>query len=690
MSNYKNMFLPYKLKNGDILKNRIIYPNAQQIVMVGPESWPTEAMIDDMSEACYGGASLMCFGQFDKLGGGAMPTKHTGGLAFFPSFDYSDQRTFNYLAQAAQTAHLYHTKLLVKLAPAFPDGYTYGGGDVNSMFPMPYDDRMRMPKTGTIGAVRRGGRIFTKEEMIARICPKEKIQEVIQELVDMCKKYKKAGWDGMSFRADRFIDESTNLRTDEYGGEIENRGRFLLELFTAIKKTCGPDFLIEIAMMGDSPHGHDGKIPKGYSEEEFIRFVRMVEDVIDLVEVRERGGTGYQCCGYNSTLHDHPCLEYAKHLREAGFEGTIAVNGGFNDPEEMNEILGEGIVDLISTGRTFRADPQFMQKLRSGGKEAPTPCLRCNKCHGNQNAPTLCICSVNPKNALSHRLPAIVKPVIRHKKVAVIGGGPIGMRTACFAAERGHQVILFEKTDFLGGKLKYAALYPAQWPMERYRLWLIDEMGRRGVEVRLNCEPKPEELKAEGFDAVIACTGSLEKRPPIEGADSEGVWTDEDVYEGRAEVGDKIVIVGGGVVATETAMYFASLGKDVRILTRQSVLMLSEARPHGPHNQFEVIIDELGYGGIGGAWTKYDNLKPVFEVTTVKITPNSVTYTKDGTESILECDSVIVSGGYEPCIDEALKYAECTEEFYIAGDVDRQSTNIQEGTFSGFGIACML
>lgn len=684
---YKKVLEPYRLKNGQYLKNRIVYPNAQQSLLVGPESWPTEAMIDNMSEICSSGASLISFGQYDKLGGGAVPTKHTGGKWFFPSFDYDDARTFNYVAQAAYVAHMSGTKILVRLGASFPQGYSYGGGDAYSMFPPPDDDRLKVG-IGTREPKKR--KIFTKEEMIARIAPKEMIQDVIQEIVDMCLKYKKAGWDGMSYRADRYIDASTNLRTDEYGGEIENRGRFLLELFTAIKEACGKDFMVEIAMMGNSPYGHDANMPHGYTEEEFIRFVKMVEDVIDIVEVREQSGVGYQGCMWNTTLHDHPSLGYAKHLREAGFQGTIAVNGGYNDPEEMDAIIGEGVVDLISCGRTFIAEPRFIAKLQSKGKEAPTPCIYCNKCHGNPNKPTLVYCSVNPQDGQAQRIPAVVKPPLNLKKVAVIGGGLIGMRAACFAAERGHKVTLFEKTDFLGGKARYAAMYPMKWSIERYRLWLIDELGRRGVEVRMNCAPEPEDLTQEGFDAVLACTGSLEKRPPIQGADGEGIWLDEDVYEGRAAIGDKVVVVGGGAVATETAMYFAGLGKDVTVLTRQGALMLSDSRMHGPHEQVEVIVDGLGYGGLGGAWAAFDNLKPVYGVTTTKITPHKVTYVKDGEELTIDCDSVVVSGGYEPCTEEALKYYGCTSEFYMAGDVEKESTCLWDGNLRAYGKANLL
>lgn len=687
---YKNVFLPYRLKNGEVLKNRIIYPNAQQTFMVGPETWPTEPMFSDLADFCRSGASLMCFGQFDKFGGGAIPTKHTGKKSYFPAFNYDDPGTWNYLAQLATTAHMFGTKLLVKLSPSFPQGYNYWGGDAAALFPPVNDIRLKMPTQG-VGDFRQKTSQLTMADMKARCAPKEMIQQAIQDLVDMCLMYKKAGWDGVGFRADRYIDACTNVRDDEYGGEIENRGRFMLELYTAIKKACGDDFMIEATLMGNSPYGHDAKIPHGYSEDEFIRFVKLVENVIDIVEVREQSGVGYQPTNYNSTLHDHPCLEYARHLREAGFRGTIAVNGGFNDPDEMEEILNAGIVDLICTGRTFRAEPDFMNKLRSGGKEEPVPCIRCNKCHGNPTRVPVCGCSVNPRVALGNRLPAFFKPAERVKKVAIIGGGPIGMRTACFAAERGHQVTLFEKADTLGGKTRYyAPLYPAQWSMERYRQWLIGELDRRGVEVRLNCEPTPDALKAEGFESIIACTGSHEKRPPIDGADLPGVWLDQDVYEGRAEIGQRVVVVGGGIVATETAMYLASTGRDVTILTRQEVLMLGESRPHGPHTSFEVIIPEKGYGGIGGAWTKYDNLKPVYEVTTTKITPDSVTYVQDGKPVTIQCDSVVVSGGYEPDLDAALRYAECTNEFYIAGDVDKKTSCLLSGTLGGFGKANLL
>lgn len=694
---FKKIFEPHVMKNGVVLKNRIIYPNAQQTAVNGVPQYPTEQMIDDMIEFGFSGASLMNVAQFDKWGGGAAPRKHAASddeKDFSTRFDYDDERVWCGLRQQAAASHLYHTKLLIRLAPqfGFPPGYTFAGGDKGSLFPPVESYKLWKGNSGAMNdwAQKRGS--MTIEQMRARCATKEMIQDVIKELTKLCVKYKEAGWDGMSLRADRYIDASTNVRTDEYGGSIENRGRFQYELYKSIKEACGDQFIIQIALMGNSPYGHDAEINPGYTTEEFVAFCKQVEPYIDMVEVREQSGVGYQNCGYNSRPGVHPCLDWAKQLREAGFEKTIAVNGGFGEPDEMEAILNEGYVDVISIGRSLRAEPRLIQKLRSEGKEEPTPCLLCNKCHTHPAG--IGKCAVNPKNALANHLPVIEKKVVTPKKVAVIGGGPIGMRTACMAAERGHNVTLFEKTDSLGGKAKYyAPLYPQQWPMARYIKWVIGELDRRGVEVKLGCAPEPEELTAAGFEAVIACTGSVEKRPPVEGADAAGVWSNEDVYTQKAEIGQKVVVVGGGTVSTETAMYLASLGKDVTVLTRQNVLMKRELRPHGPHTQFEYIDPEKGYGGIMAAWFQYDNLWPIYFATTTKVTPNSVTYIdKDGKENTIECDSVVVSGGYEPLTAEAVKYGTCTPQFYFAGDCDPDpnAAELMTGNVQAYGAVLML
>lgn len=706
VSHYKKIFEPYRLRKNVVLRNRVIFPNAPHAYPQGPETWPADPTIAEMSEFLLSGASIVCLGHFGKLGGGAIGSRKAdpeSDRSHISIFDYDNPATSNYLSQESAIAHMHGSKLLVKLAPSWPDGYTYGGGDARSLCPPPpgaksgwvTKEPTRRKKTNQpnsfvkTGSFTMGG--MTLEQQKARIAPKEVIQSVIDEIVDTAVMYKSWGWDGMSFRCDRFIDADTNLREDEYGGEIENRGRFLYELFAQVKEACGEDFIITAAMGCRQEHGYDYLLNHGYTLDEAVRFVLAGKDVIDIVEWREPTSIGHQCSGYDSLPGVHESVDAAKALRDAGFEGTIAVNGGFHDPDEWEQILNDGVVDLISAGRPFRADPDLLRKLRTQGEAAPTPCLRCNRCHGTESGPWLAVCSVNPKDGLVDKLPYITRPPQRSKKVAVIGGGPIGMRAAIFAAERGHSVTLFEKTDFLGGKLRYASLYQMKWPFERYRKWLVDELRRLGVEVKLNCNPDPEDITAAGFEAVIACTGSVGVKPEVEGADDESVLICEDIYTRRADAGQKVVIVGGSDVATDTALHLAQLGKDVTVLTRAGRLMRKEVRPHGPHLAAFITYPGKEYGTFGTAWAKYDNLKPVYKATTTKVTPNSVTYVKDGVETTIECDTVIVNGGYEPCIDDALKYGTCTTEFYLAGDVERDiCVNLQQGNRSAFGKAYLL
>lgn len=292
---------------------------------------------------------------------------------------------------------------------------------------------------------------------------------------------------------------------------------------------------------------------------------------------------------------------------------------------------------------------------------------------------------------MQHRLPGILKKPLRAKKVAIIGGGPIGMRTACFAAENGHSVTLFEKNDYLGGKMKYADVYQFKWPLKRYRDWLKDELGRRKVEVHMGCKPSPEELTAQGFDAIIACTGSVPVRPKVPGADSEGVWTAEDVYLERATLGQRVIVVGGAGVATETALHLAQTGRAVTIITRKDALAMDVYNPHdGLHIHSEVIIPELGYGGYIPAWRVYDNFTEIYRAVTIAVTPTSVTYEKDGVRTTVEADSVVVTGGYRELQEEALAYAGCAPEFYLAGDVEQHCNDLHQGNLSAFGKASLL
>ncbi|MBR1779938.1 MAG: FAD-dependent oxidoreductase [Oscillospiraceae bacterium] len=691
---YKKLLSPFRLTETVTLRNKLVSGSGQQACTQGPELFPSDNTIDEAISVATAGAGILCFTYYGIYGGGAamgdqshIPWEQE--RAHFQNYDFSNPKILNLYTHCAELTHMYGSKAIMRLGasgPAWPRGKSYRGGDRGD-FVVP-DERIR--KFGKPMTFPLPPRVDS-DDWRDKCASKEQIKAVIDGITEEARKLKSCGFDGMSFRADRYLDESTNIRQDEYGGDVVNRGRFLLELFENVKRVVGEDFLIEVNLMANSDHGHDGELPHGYTAEEARKFLLAVEHTVDYVVLREELSSGYQPLVYNSKPGVHPVLEYAQALKDAGFQKPVAVNGGFTQADDMEAVLDTGACDLIATSRAFLSDPLFIKKITSDDAE-PTPCLRCNKCHHHIEGLWITGCSVNPRASISHRLIGELKKPIKKKKVAIIGGGPIGMRTACYAAENGHDVTIFEKTGYLGGKLKHADLYSFKWTFKQYREWLIGEVNRLGVKVELNTEPTPEEIEAAGFDAVIACTGSVAKRPPVDGADAEGVWTSEDVYEQRAKLGQKVVVVGGQEVATETAMYLADIGKDVTVITRADTLMKREARAGGLHNVHEVHFPDLGYGILVPIWCLYDNLNPVFEAQTTKITPNSVTYvTKDGDEVTIDCDSVVVNGGYQSCIESAISYGTCTREFYMAGDVEADKKGcLQQGNLAALGVANML
>lgn len=593
---YPKLLSPYPLTENILLKNRIVSPNVLRAHNQGPETWPADPQFAECAQLCNAGASLLSYRHTGRFGGGA---RHRGPEDNRMGLDYDNPQTGNYLAQLAAQTHMLGARLLVKLEQDFPDGMTLHGGVPEFLFPAPpgFPDK------------RRGRTPLTREQMRANCCPKELFPQVIEEMVALMRRYREWGFDGMSIRCDRYLDAAINLRQDEYNGPIENRARFTYELLHRMKQEFGPDFLIEGAMPGSQRHGEMGEIPQGYTLEETIRFARMMQGTLDILQIRNEYMVRYHPTGYDARPHEHQSLEFCRALREAGVTTPLAAACGFVEPEEMERALDSGVCDLVCVGRELIAEPEFVHKLTQGRR--PTPCIQCNKCHGDAPVSRLSTCSVNPASGMDHRFSYALRPSGRRKRVAVIGGGPIGMRAAVLAAQQGHSVTLYEKRAQLGGKARYAQLYPFKWPIRRYLEWLEGELAAQGVRVYTGCEPEPARIAAEGYDAILACTGSVAKRPPIPGADAPGVWTVEDVYERRVlpeQLGRRIAFVGGSGAALETAMYLAGEGKAVTLLTRQSVPAPDLTYAHNNLYENCLRIDpKVGYGGILPAWAVFED-----------------------------------------------------------------------------------
>ena len=507
------------------------------------------------------------------------------------------------------------------------------------------------------------------------ICPemtKEQIREIIEAFAKTAKLCRDAGVDGVEVHAvhegyllDQFAIEFFNKRTDEYGGSFENRYRFAAEVVKAIKEECGEDFPVSLRYSVESKMKgfREGAVPG----EEYTEVGRNMEE-------SERAAKYLQDAGYDMLNADngtydswywaHPpmympqnCnLEDVAHIKK--FVDIPVVCAGRMEPDVGAAAIAEGKIDGVGVARQFLADPAWITKLIEDRLEDIKPCICCHsgcfnfsssKGHYNTQDLTdtmgLARCAINPETMQSKKY--YVKPAKKAKNVAVIGGGIGGMEAAILLAKRGHKVTIFEKTDKLGGVF-IAAAAPSFKEKDRELIaWYIREVGKLPIEVKLNTEIK--DIKSIKADEVIIATGAVAKRIPIPGAES-AVEAVDYLLENK-QVGQKVVIVGGGLTGCEIAYDLYLKGKEPVIVEMQDDLITTP--------------------GICLANTSF--LRDFFNANKVAVHLESgvkeikedavVISHKDGTTEEIKTDSVILSVGYNPA-----PLAKKSKHVHVIGD----------------------
>jgi NADPH-dependent glutamate synthase beta subunit-like oxidoreductase len=312
--------------------------------------------------------------------------------------------------------------------------------------------------------------------------------------------------------------------------------------------------------------------------------------------------------------------------------------------------------------------------------------------------PWLVACSVNPQMGLEHKVQRLEEPVKRQKKVAVVGGGPVGMRAAIYCAQRGHQVELFEKSDHLGGQTVYADAMSFKWPIRDHRNWVIAQLKKSAVKVTLNHAPTAEELEGEHFDVIIAATGAYPNIPNIPGlVDEKGqlaphVHTNDQVWAEPEKLGNRIVLIGASESGIETAIHLASKGKEVYALTRRNEIAEDAPRPHG----ITMTWINKNYGNdprfsCRPEWEKYDSLHGVINATTVEVGDGYVKYVDgQGAEQTIPCDEVVISGGVCKNIQPALALSKAAPDFYMIGDCSDHGGDLRKGYRQAWAVASTI
>jgi 2,4-dienoyl-CoA reductase-like NADH-dependent reductase (Old Yellow Enzyme family)/thioredoxin reductase len=394
----------------------------------------------------------------------------------------------------------------------------------------------------------------------------EEIERFTQAFADAATRGREANFDAVwihgahGYLIHQFLSPRTNHRTDQYGGSAENRARFAVGLIKAVRKAVGPDFPIYIRMNGDDHL--EGGVTSEMAQEYAKLFVAAGVDALDI-----------SCGPFETHQWQFPnmympygtLLPLAAAIKKAVDVPVIAV--GKLDVFTAEKALREGMCDFTMFGRPLMADPEIANKAKEGRFEDIRDCIFCGFCQAAREAGSPAQCSVNMGmgNELTYKL----EPVAKKKKVIVIGGGPGGCEAAITAAERGHDVTLYEKDGKLGGQWAILSSFlPEEGRLIRYQ---ENRLKKAGVKVNTGTNVTAQMVRDTKPDAVVVATGSISSSLDIPGIKGKNVVQANDVLSGKVEAGQKVVVVGGRGLGCDAALYLAEKGKDVSIITRSKV-----------------------------------------------------------------------------------------------------------------------
>lgn len=411
--------------------------------------------------------------------------------------------------------------------------------------------------------------------------PREMIREIVEAFGKGAALCKQAGFEmvlvhaGHGWLLQQFLSPASNKRTDEYGGCLENRARFTCEVLGRVRDAVGPEFPIELRMSANE-YSEDG-----YGLDEAIEFAKLIEDKVNLLQVST--GTHEGC--FDKT---HPPMfakrgcnvKYAAEIKKH-VKVPVATLGALNDPEMMEEIIASGQADVVEMGRALLADPYLPKKVLLGKDEEIVHCIRCFTCMAERMVTGTRICALNPIIGREYES-RFALPASTPKTVLVAGGGPGGMETAITAAQRGHNVILCEKTESLGGALRCERAIPFKKDLYSFIASKSLQMEQAGVEVRLNTEVTKELVEKEAPDVLVVAVGAEPIVPPIPGIDNPKVVVANKLSEHNVKIGPKVVVLGGGLVGCEAAVHLAQEGKNVTLIEMQNDVAMDANGRHRP------------------------------------------------------------------------------------------------------------
>jgi 2,4-dienoyl-CoA reductase-like NADH-dependent reductase (Old Yellow Enzyme family)/thioredoxin reductase len=549
---FPNLFSPVKLRHKE-LSSRIVF--GPHTVNMSHEGLPGDRHFGYYRERARGGAAMIVVEP--------VPVHRTAVLTRGNFLAESDE-VIPHFRRITEECHGHGTVMIHQI-------YHVGGhGDQDNSWE-PYWSPSGMPSMHDPW----GSHAVTEAE----------IEELIESFVAAAQRDKEAGFDGVEVYAayncltDQFWSPLTNKRTDRWGGSLENRLRFAVEILSRIRKMAGEDFIIGLTVSGAEPS------PGGLTIEDKQEILAYLD---------QRGLIDYLSCGTGSYLHDFskivPSFQFGMKLgvpdaaayKQVMKHALVTAESRIKTPQNAEEVLAAGHSDLVSIVRAQIADPHLANKAREGRVEDIRPCISCNQlCIGRRLRDYWASCLVNPSVAREHDWDGdIPAPAASPRDILVVGGGPAGLETARVAAQRGHRVRLVERDGELGGQFRLAAGQPERGEIGGLLDWYRTQLEKLQVKIELRREMTPADILGSGADAVVLSTGSKPSRQGFQrvyphvtqlpGAEQDNVCTVHDVLEGSVVPGTNVLLlddIDGWWPASGTALHLAQQRHRVTIVT---------------------------------------------------------------------------------------------------------------------------
>lgn len=603
----------------------------------------------DITADCTVGPKSTAFYELRAKGGAANVT--VSELVVHPKTEASHMYHLD-LQTVGSLASFTYTADAIRRHGAIPSVELSHSGQYAGTYLVDKDKKESLSQWGPSVGVRPDGR-EVKE------LTEELIREIVEAYGEKAALAKKAGFEmvmihgGHGWLINQFLSPYFNKRTDRYGGPLKNRVRFAQEVLDSVRKAVGPGFPIEFRMSGSE------LFEGGYDLAEGVEIAKLLEDKIDLIHVS--AGTyqrGFGLTHPSMFLPHGPNVYLAEEIKKH-VKIPVATIGALNDPAVMEEIIASGKADIVEMARALLADPELPKKVMMNKEDHIIQCLRCFTCMAERAETSTRRCTVNP--LIGREMDGMeILPAAEKKKVLVVGAGPGGLQAAYTAARRGHDVILCDKNDQVGGILIGEQAIPFKYEMYLLGVTLGKLVEEAGVTIRLNTVVDKAYAEKEGADVVIIAVGSEAIVPKIPGLEGENVIVVTDYHRKQALVKDSVVVLGGGLAGSEIAIHFAREGKEVNL-----VEMNSELAPDANIRHRPLLLQEIKKSGIG-VYTKHKGMRVIAD--------GLLCMDESGNEVMIPGETVICALGQRPSRDVVEELIDTAPIVATIGDCAKVST----------------